>query len=286
VTERANCAPGAAPPEGGREIAFEVNGRQFTFSMPPPGDASIPSVFLVGLPKAGSTLLNRLMSPITKAAGLSYVSLQDILFGMGVSAKAVPREVNAAFAPTGFVFGGFRSLSGGFSIPPFAADRTVVLVRDPRDMLTSLYFSLASSHRAPGNAVGEALAKTFSNQRDAVSRTSIDEFVLEKTRLVLGQFRTLVDKLDGIPHRHYRYEDIIFEKLAWARDMVDYLGLNVPPALVERVVAANDVLPDAENPKMHVRKVVPGDHREKLRAETIAELDVRLKPILRRYRYL
>ena len=272
-------------PRGAREIVFELNGHAFSFSTPPPGDTSIPSVFLIGLPKAGSTLLNRLMRPLTTAAGLSYVGLQETLFAMGVAAPAIPAEANAAFAPTGYAFGGFRSIPNGIVIPPYAADRTVLLVRDPRDMLTSLYFSLARSHRPPGTTVGEGLAESFNAQREAISQMGIDEFALERARMVLGQYRTVTNKLTGVPHRVYRYEDVIFDKLPWTRDMLDYLGLAPPPALIEKVVASNDVRPKVEDTSQHVRKVAPGDHREKLRPETIEALNVLFEPILRQHRY-
>lgn len=269
-----------------REIEFHLGERRFAFSAPPPGDGAVDSVFLVGLPKAGSTLLNRLMRPVVTASGLSFVGLQEIMYGMGVAAQDIPAEVNQAFQPKGYAFGAFRSLPGGLRLPQYATDRTVLLVRDPRDMLTSLYFSLARSHRPPGRAVGGALAETFEEQRQEVNRTSIDSFVLERAAIVAGQYRTVEAKLARIAHRLYRYEDIIFDKLSWSRDMTAYLGLTVAPDTLEQIVQANDVRPEVEDPAQHVRKVVPGDHREKLTSATIAELNLRLEPILRRYRYL
>ena len=284
MTTRANVAGEAGRP--GQDIAFELNGRHFRFRTRLPGDLSIPSAFFIGLPKAGSTLLNGLMRPITTAAGLSFWAPQELLFGMGVTAQDIPPEINAVFAPTGHAFGGFRSLPAGFVIPSFAAGRTILLVRDPRDMLTSLYFSLTQSHRLPGKTVGEAAAAAFRERRVEVNRTSIDAFALKRARLVANQFDSVADKLARIPHRLYRYEDVVFEKLWWTRDMIDYLGLTVSPDVVEQAVAANDKRPDVEDASRHVRKVVPGDHREKLRPETITELNARLEPILRRYRYL
>lgn len=277
------------PPAGGaatgREIGFEYNGQPCSFRVPPPGDVSIPSVFLIGLPKAGSTLLNRLMRPILTSAGLTFVGLQDIMYRMGVPPLDTPREVNLAFEPAGYAFGGFRSLPGAFRPPMFAANRTILLVRDPRDMLTSLYFSLASSHGPPGEAVGSELATRFFEQREAVNRQGIDAFALENADAVIGQFRTVKRKLREIAHRRYRYEDIIFDKLAWARDMLDYLKLSVDPAVVERAVATNDVRPDVEDPAQHIRKVAPGDHVDKLAPETIAELNEKFARILKRYEY-
>ena len=103
--------------------------------------------------------------------------------------------------------------------------------------------------------------------------------------MVASQYRVVEGKLRNIPHKLYRYEDIIFDKLAWANDMLAYLGLAAPAAVVERLVAQNDLRPPVEEITQHVRKVVPGDHREKLKTETIAELNTRLAPILEKYGY-
>ena len=277
--------PAAKRAAATREIAFEYNGQPCSIPVPPPGDLSIPSVFLIGLPKAGSTLLNRLMNPILTSAGLSFVALQAIMYRMGVPPQDTPREANLAFQPEGYAFGGFRSLPGAFRPPSFAANRTIILVRDPRDMLTSLYFSLASSHSPPGEAVGSELANRFFEQRDLVNRQGIDAFALRNAESVVGQFRSVKRKLRDIPHRRYRYEDVIFDKLAWVRDMLGYLQLDVAPEVVERVVEANDVRPDVEDPAQHIRKVAPGDHIDKLAPETIAELNEKFARILQRYDY-
>ncbi|MBA3812152.1 MAG: hypothetical protein H0X27_11035, partial [Caulobacteraceae bacterium] len=141
---------------GDRKIAFEVGGHRCALAIPPPGDPGVGTVFLLGLPKAGSTLLARLMTPVVRSAGLTYVAVQDALHGLGVPPGDYPAEVNRAFQPNGYAFGGFRSLPGALALPPYACDRTVLLVRDPRDMLTSLYFSLALSHAPPGGGAGGA----------------------------------------------------------------------------------------------------------------------------------
>lgn len=282
VSSRNGADPAAA---GAFEIAFMVNGQRCAFTVEGPGDLTIPSAFLLGLPKAGSTLLTRLMRPVTRAAGLTFVTMQEALHNLGVGPKDIPVEVNQAFRPKGYVFGGFRSLPGAVTLPPFATGRTVLLVRDPRDMLTSLYFSLAYSHRPPGEGAGGALAASFEEKRREVNLMDIDAFALGAARTVAGQYRTVEHKLQGISHKLYRYEDIIFDKLAWAKDMVAYLGLPARPAVVERAAAENDVRPQVEDVTQHVRKVAPGDHVEKLKAETIAELNAQLAPILRKYGY-
>ena len=273
-----------APPAG-RRIAFTVHGEACAITVPPPGDLAIPSLFLVSLPKAGSTLLNRLMRPIAAAAGLAFVGLQEALHQSGVGPKDTPAAVNDAFAPFGYAFGGFRSLPGAFELPPYASGRTALLVRDPRDMLTSLYFSLAYSHRPPGTGAGGLLAAAFAEQRREVSASDIDSFVLDNVETVLGQFRRVRRKLARLAHRTWRYEDGVFDKLGWARSLVDYFGLPVEEGVVAAAAAENDVRPAVEDVTEHIRQVSPGDHRNKLAPATIGRLNAELAPVLEAFDY-
>lgn len=275
----------APSPGAPSELSFVVNGQRCAFTVAAPGHPAISSIFLLGLPKAGSTLLARLMKPLAEDAGLSFVALQDALRHIGVPPRDIPPEVNLAFQPAGYAFGVFRSLPGELALPPYAAGRTIWLIRDPRDMLTSLYFSLAYSHRPPGRGAGGALAASFEEKRAEVSGMDIDAFALRNASVVAGQYRTVERKLVGIPHKLYRYEDVIFDKLAWARDMMAYLGLSARPGVVEAAAAQNDARPPVEDVTQHIRKVVPGDHAQKLAAATIAQLNARLAAILQTYGY-
>ena len=237
----------------------------------------LPSVFIVGLVKSGSTLLNRIMRPITVAAGLNYSAPASEMFARGLKLKGAVID----FEPFGHAYGGFRDLP--WPLPTFGADRTVLLVRDPRDALTSLYFSVAYSHVPPGTADSPKLLAAFEARRARVRAMAIDDFVLQEAK---GQERLMRRILANTPrHRLYRYEEIIFDKLAWTVDMVEYLGLSPPPHLVSTVVARNDVLPAEDAPLEHVRHVTPGDHRDKLRPETIAALDARFGEVMNKLGY-
>jgi hypothetical protein len=237
----------------------------------------LASVFIVGLVKSGSTLLNRIMRPLTEAAGLTYRSPPDEIFRRGLKLK----EQTIEFEPFGHAYGGFRELP--WPLPDFGADRTVLLVRDPRDALTSLYFSMAFSHVPPGAADGSKLLQAFEARRARALASDIDAFVLREAD---GHARLIKRALANTPrHRLYRYEEIIFDKRAWAADMVDYLGLQAPPRLISAVAARNDLVPAQDAPLQHVRHVTPGDHRDKLRPETIAALDARFAHLMKRLGY-
>ena len=237
----------------------------------------LPSVFIVGLVKSGSTLLNRIMRPITAASGLDFRSYANELRGRGLTLK----QANIDFEPSGHAYGGFRDLP--WPLPEFAANRTVLLVRDPRDALTSLYFSVAYSHVPPGSSDSLQLLRAFEARRARARAMTIDDFVMREAE---GHARLITRVLANLPrHRLYRYEEIIFDKQAWAADMVGYLGLSPPPRLVAAVVARNDVVPSEEAPLEHIRHVTPGDYLDKLRPETIAALDVRFAGLMKTMGY-
>lgn len=236
------------------------------------------SIFILGLKKSGSTLLNQIMRPVTEAAGLVYRAPTYELFQNG---RAL-RHAELTFEPSGHAYGGFRNLP--WRLPDFAANRTVLLTRDPRDALTSLYFSVAYSHRPPGATDDSTMLRAFEARRAKARSMAIDGFVLDQA----ASLARLIEKTmaNAPPHRLYRYEDVIFEKLAWVGDMLNYFGLSAPEPLVARIVERFDVIPTDEAPHEHIRRVTPGDHKEKLRPETIAILNDRLGPILRRFGYV
>ena len=72
--------------------------------------------------------------------------------------------------------------------------------------------------------------------------------------------------------RIYRYEDVIFKKREWLADMCAWFGWNVSEKKINAIADKNDILPKAENEAQHIRQATPGDHKRKLRPETIEQL--------------
>lgn len=259
------------------------DGKPVTLQMPDPGSG--PSAFLLSLPKAGSTLFYRIMSPIANRAGLPFYSLPNELNGVGVPFVDIAEGLGEAFRPTGYTFGGFRGFDRAMTLPDYASGRTVLLVRDPRDMLTSLYFSEAKSHEAPGTSASDALLKQFEARRQSALSRSIDDFVLQRASGLVAAYQTIIDAIGAKDYKLFRYEDVIFDKPRWIAETLSYLRLAAPAKLVANVIEKNDIRPAAEDDTQHIRKVAPGDHREKLRPETIAALNARFAPLVERFGY-
>ena len=110
--------------------------------------------------------------------------------------------------------------------------------------------------------------------------------MLEQCHGVKQQHEQMIEKLNAIDHQLYRYEDVVFDKRSWIQSMVTYLSLEAAPAMLDRIVERNDVIPQTEQNDSHIRRVSPGDHKEKLAPETIERLNSEFAPILNRYGYV
>jgi hypothetical protein len=253
-------------------IHFDDAGvRKEIFSLPPTGTPDMPSVLAFALPKAGSVLLDGLLRRLCGRFDMTYVSVMQTFFQAGLPEKSVPPETSRVFLEKGYCYGGFRSFPTGFGIPILGSVRTILLVRDPRDMLVSHYFSMRDSHPEPGKAL--ECVKIEMGPREWAQTMEIDEYVMKLAptyRRYLAEYRDLLCEKHDV--RVYRYEDVIYEKVKWVSDMVAYFGWPNNARQIENIAGQRDRIPDAEDTKSHVRQVHPGNFKVKLKPRTGIEL--------------
>lgn len=246
------------------------------------------SVMAFSLAKAGSTLLYDMLSVLAPAARLTYFSAEDALFAQDVSVNRRPAKVGDLFRQTGYCYGGFRQFPA-YPLPILDATKAVFLVRDPRDMAVSLYFSMMKSHVLPDPQGREGGAREeFERARANVAAVPIDTWVnhaatVQYTRMFEGYLA------QGFLWRPnvvtYRYEDVIFAKRAWLADLCDWFEWDVPAATRDAVADRFDIRPDAERPDQHVRQVTPGNFRRHLSPDTAERLTAAFGEYLRLYGY-
>lgn len=258
---------------------FSIAYKGARFELPPPiTDAR--SVFAFSTNRAGSSLLNAIMRAIAEPAGLVYYALSKEAVRQGVRANSLPEQFAGMIRPRGYLYGGFRA-APSFTIENIETYPSVLLIRDPRDIIVSLYYSRSVSHGVPGP--GEA-RENFDKNRSIALGMSIDEFVVHEAPNRCRKIRSLnpVSEFSRI----YRYEDVIYSKKSWIEGMVRYLQIDVGDDAIESIAKSVDIVPESEDPSHHIRQVAPGDHRHKLRPETIDCLNHEFADIMERYGYL
>lgn len=235
-----------------------------------------PIGYAFALPRGGSTLMHALLSGYCSKVSRPWISINDQAFQQGVATREISADANPLLFK-GYLYLGFRHFpTNGFVLPGNVP--VIHLIRDPRDMLVSLYFSVKHSHELKNE-------KLKSSNRDA-NEFSIDAFVLQKAGVYLKIFEQYAQNLDTKQLAIYRYEDVIFEKLEWLKSMVDHLGLPYNEEAAVEVSKKHDIVPDVEDEGSHIRNVRPGNFRSKLEAGTVVKLNEVYSNVLKKYRYL
>jgi len=250
------------------------------FTLPPTKSPDKQSVYAFSLPKAGSVLLDTIMRALSERVGITYVSLMGEIFKLGLAEQSVPSSASKVFVDNGYCFGGFRAYPKTFEIPNLAAGKSILLLRDPRDMLVSHYFSMRSSHADPGKVL--TTSRESLPRRDRARLMSVDEYALDLASYYVRQLARYIDVLEANRDSFtvFRYEDVIFDKRTWVMDICNALGWDVPERARDRIADKNDVVPRAENEAKHIRQVSPGDGMRKLQPKTIKKLNALFEPQL------
>lgn len=244
-----------------------------------------PACYAFGMHKAGSSLMHLMILQVCAATNTPAMNIPTALFHEGLVEADwdTDPEIVECFAP-GRVYFGFRKLPPILLNPRLALreKRSVLLVRDPRDALVSEFYSYGGhlSHALPAKNADKFISAAKSTQH-----LTIDDYVL---RASPGYLAKLNGYLDALDFRHIllrRYEQVYFDKHKFLSDIFIHFGLEIPAEIIAAVAAQNDVRPVVEDPSKHIRKGEPGDHRLKLKPDTITKLNNIFRETCRLYGY-
>ena len=260
------------PPAPGRYPLLSTEGDPYQVRVPPAAD--IASFFVFSFPRAGSTLLDRIMRGLCDGTDIPYLTIADDAFADGVQTGRIGPSVETLFSERGFGYLGFRHFLMFDPVFDFSAVNKVLLVRDPRDMMVSLYFSMKHSHAIPKRGAG---SKRMQDRRVLTRELDINEYITAHAELDAQIFKRNVERYRRFVFddrlRLYHYEQVIFDKAAWVRDLTGYLSIPASDKLIDRVVRQNDIFPEREDPSAHIRQVRPGNYRRHLNEDSIALLN-------------
>jgi hypothetical protein len=228
-------------------IVSLATGRSVTFDVDE--HATGPACFVLGIRKCGSSMLNIICVELAAKNGRNFVGVDRFFYADVREVDYIKDPAIAVLLHPGNVYGGFRMMPAGYAGHEiFRRGPKILMVRDPRDALVSQYYSNAFSHPIPRkSAPGAGGAEELELLRRHARLTEIDKFVLNHAADLQRAF-------------------------------LQYEWLKGSPT------AAN-IVPMEEDPTAFVRQVTPGDHRKKLRQETIDKLNVLLAPALSCFGY-
>jgi len=186
------------------------------------------------------------------------------------------------FKPNGYFYSAF----GGFvpGISEMEKYKVILMVRDPRDILVSWYYSIAFSHSIP--PITSNRHEEYIRKRENAQETTIDDHVISESDRVfniLNRYQT--ELLVPYPHVHLTsYEKMTSNFEGWFKGLLDACELEISSQTFQKLVEDNiRVQPKEENIYKHIRKGKPGDYLDKLQPATIEYLNNKFSPILDTY---
>jgi hypothetical protein len=254
------------------------------------GIADHPSIMHFSVNKAATQYVKDLLGRIGRENGLVPVHLHGYSFDSDLPffdhlSKEDMQKYAHLFRPKGYVYSVFGGAIDG--IENIEKYRTVLMVRDPRDVLTSMYYSSAYSHAIP-NATGDKRS-IFLKRRAHTRQIDIDQFVLENAERERAIYQRYIDLyLNGRPHLYLtRYEDMVKDFSAWVDGLLDHCELVIEPAMRTKIVEeAGLIRPVKENKYAHIRKGEPGDHHDKLQPKTVLRLNDIFAEVMKKFGYV
>lgn len=202
------------------------------------------------------------------------------------------KKVNVTFEKYGFVYGpirlsvhplseSYRRLIQPTCQPEFVKDKIALfMIRDPRDILVSIYYSFGFTH---GFSPVPELRKLQEEERDLIQSGTIDDYALRSAPQIAENFHQLGRLLDACPRGVLlRYEDMIDNWDLFSKRLTQFISLS-PEVLVE--IYQQSRPREKEDKSAHHRSGKVGGFHEKFKPETVESLNQIFKSVFERFGY-
>lgn len=244
-----------------------LSGNNISVNIEYPDPYRSDNVFIMGLHKAGSVLLNKCIDQICDYNSVYPIAIEARIADKGSIPSDFSPEVLSSLDKNGYIYSSFRTALVVENMKSYRNSKKILLVRDLRDTAVSLYFSFIYSHVDPEHGRSESLE---TNRRELSTRTindSILDGIADYTLIHAQEICNHVQLLDNFII--YKYEDIIFNKRQWIEELSFHLGMNVPGWKLDEITNSVDIFPEKENIHSHIRQVIPGNYKKYLSREAV-----------------
>ena len=229
--------------------------------------------------KAASMFIYKICHDLTKASRLNYYSVNHNRYSRyyfdteesDLEDLSNWKNRSGCFAPLRYYF----------NVPQELNAHIILHLRDPRDVLVSLYFSQAYSH-----SVLKGVFDLSPSDRAEIKNTGIEQYVLEHADTFnrkYTEYQNLLSEPDAI---FVKYEDLVLDFPFWLQQVAKGFAID-NPKFIQRMIKKyhGEFGIEKENKHAHKRKIIPGDYKEKLTPETISKLNDIFSDNLKKYHY-
>lgn len=242
-------------------------------------ESTKPSFIFFTVHKSASTLMVNFIEALSKNTGLVQIDYNGYFATQeekGLQKQSDPRLINKVFKLKGYIYGPLRNY---IEVPEIEKYPIILLLRDPRDVLTSQYYSIKKTH--------PLITRKLIARRKKALQSTIDEHVMsEQADRFFNTYTLYIDKIYGKPNVLFlKYEDMVHDFRKFILQINSHLKLNLSEEQINSLDLTKTFKTNGEDQNSHKRKVTPGDHKEKLQPETIKWLNKKFEPVLKKLNY-
>ena len=223
------------------------------------------SVLFFTLHKCASVYAKEILKEISQDTDITSIELDNYLLMSELPSLnsivdhqdiSLQREIKDLFKPKGYLYTTLRYPKILDFIDNLDAYKILLLLRDPRDVLTSAYYSFGYTHTLP---ITKVKRDSFLAWRDNVASLTLDEFILSVKDDWLKIYTYYCQNLVGKPNvLLVKFEDMTGNFDSWLNDIIKFIDLNIEPKKVLKIVST-----------ANQKKIKPTDHRKVLQPDTI-----------------
>jgi hypothetical protein len=258
-----------------RIFMFEVEKKLLNNEHIEPSD--FQSILFFTTYKCASSFADEIINELTVDAGYKHVNFDSYFYHTEKDTDSEYEKIFSknVFRRSGFIYGPMRRYQ---PIPDINEYKTLLILRDPRDVLVSHYYSAKYSHEV-------STAKMLQKRR-MTQVQGIDEFVLERLEEfanIYEQYKLNVLPLDG--SIFVRYEDMISNPKDFIIKLYKIIKINIDSEHIEEIVKNRMAMPKKEDKYSHRRSGKSGQYLEKLNSKTIKAINSRLANVIDAFGY-
>ena len=222
--------------------------------------------------KAGSMFVYRLLRNLCEDLGYTLYSINESNF------PQQPDDKDFRNIPTNCLIGPIRYSCFPERINEY---RIVLHIRDPRDVLVSMFYSWCYSHERGKSFYSDEKIQHWIEM-------GIDNFVIENAPEYVDRYSSYVNVMNENDVTLIKYEEMVLGFPEWVEKFLTIFPINnheyVKNYIVERYMHEFK-LPIKENKYRHKRRMLPGDHKEKLKRNTVKKLNELFSTVLKEFQY-
>ncbi len=240
-------------------------------------------IIVFTLHKSASMFIHKQCEFLCKQCGITHHSPNNVNNALDVQELLVNKDMwatrSGCFAPIRFFI----------DVPQLENYEIILHLRDPRDVLVSMFYSYCYIH------VGE-IAENTGHRQEAAAK-GIDAFVLgkasDKSSDYPGDYGSgghMEDLIGNLPTRYnnyiehllgrpnvtfVKYEEMVTDYRSWLEKFIMPFQTDDKEGIIDILVTQSPkFFPKRSKDVMkHIRRITPGDHKNKLKPATIQQLN-------------